>query len=107
VKRCAIYARLLAASLNSPAALEVVLADDLPRLTRDMAELLRVTTRLRTKGVELVWVSDGIPTSQQGATMQVAVKGLVNELVAGVFGWFTEGFTLPDLREARALLAET
>ena len=44
-----------------------------------MAELLRVTMRLRIKGVEPVMVSDGIATSQQGATMHVAVKGLVNE----------------------------
>jgi site-specific DNA recombinase len=70
----------LAAALNSPAAFEVVLVEDLSRLTRDMAELLRVTTRLRFKGVELVGVSDGIATSQQGAKMHVAVKGLVNEL---------------------------
>lgn len=45
-----------------------------------MAELLRVTTRLRLKGVELVGVSDGIATGQQSAKMHVAVKGLVNEL---------------------------
>ena len=74
------YQQLLAAALSSPAAFEVVLVEDLSRLTRDMAELLRVTTRLRLKGVELVGVSDGIATSQQGAKMHVAVKGLVNEL---------------------------
>jgi tetratricopeptide (TPR) repeat protein len=27
------------------------------------------------------------------------------ELVAGIYGWFTEGFDTPDLREAKALLA--
>jgi site-specific DNA recombinase len=74
------YQQLLAAALSSPAVFEVVLVEDLSRLTRDMAELLRVTTRLRLKGVELVGVSDGIATSQQGAKMHVAVKGLVNEL---------------------------
>lgn len=61
------YQQLLAAALSSPAAFEVVLVEDLSRLTRDMAELLRVTTRLRLKGVELVEVSDGIATGQQGA----------------------------------------
>lgn len=74
------YQQLLAAALSSPAAFEVVLVEDLSRLTRDLAELLRVTTRLRLKGVELVGVSDGIATGQQGAKMHVAVKGLVNEL---------------------------
>src|SRR5262249_50968 len=28
------------------------------------------------------------------------------ELLAGVYGWFTEGFDTPDLKEAKALLAE-
>src|SRR5262249_8954187 len=74
------YQRLLAEALSSPLAFEVILVEDLSRLTRDMAELLRVTTRLRLKGVELVGVSDGIATDRQGAKMQLAVKGLVNEL---------------------------
>jgi site-specific DNA recombinase len=74
------YQQLLAAALSSPAAFEIVLVEDLSRLTRDMAELLRITTRLRLKGVEVVGVSDGIATGQPGAKMHVAVKGLVNEL---------------------------
>ena len=45
-----------------------------------VAEPLSVTTRLRLKGVGVVGVSDGIATSQQGAKIHVAVKGLVNEL---------------------------
>jgi predicted ATPase len=28
------------------------------------------------------------------------------ELLAPIFGWFTEGFDLPDLMEAKALLQE-
>jgi predicted ATPase len=28
------------------------------------------------------------------------------ELLAPVYGWFTEGFDTPDLREAKALLNE-
>ena len=73
------YQQLLATALSSPAAFEVILVEDLSRLTRDMAELLRVTARLRLKGVELVGVSDGIATGRQGAKMHLAVKGLVNE----------------------------
>jgi predicted ATPase len=30
----------------------------------------------------------------------------VRELLAPVYGWFTEGFDTPDLKEARALLDE-
>jgi predicted ATPase len=29
------------------------------------------------------------------------------DLVAGIYGWFTQGFDTPDLREAKALLATT
>jgi hypothetical protein len=29
------------------------------------------------------------------------------ELLAPVYGWFTEGFDTPDLKEAKALLEET
>jgi site-specific DNA recombinase len=47
------YQQLLVAALSSPAAFDVVLVEDLSRLTRDMAELMRVTTGLRLKGVEL------------------------------------------------------
>jgi len=28
------------------------------------------------------------------------------ELLAGIYGWFTEGFDTPDLIDAKALLAE-
>ena len=29
-----------------------------------------------------------------------------HELLAPIYGWFTEGFDTPDLKEAKALLAE-
>jgi DNA invertase Pin-like site-specific DNA recombinase len=74
------YRQLLAAALSSPPVFEVILVEDLSRLTRDMAELLRVTTRLRLKRIELVGVSDRITTNRQGAKMHLAVKGLVNDL---------------------------
>jgi DNA invertase Pin-like site-specific DNA recombinase len=74
------YQQLLTMALSSPAAFEVILVEDLSRLTRDMAELLRITTRLRFKGDRASRVSDGIATGRRGAKMQLAVKGLVNEL---------------------------
>jgi DNA invertase Pin-like site-specific DNA recombinase len=77
------YQQLLAVALSSPATLDVVLVEDLSRLTRDMAELMRLSSRLRLKGRELVGVSDGITTGGQGAKMHLAVKGLVNELYSG------------------------
>jgi predicted ATPase len=31
-------------------------------------------------------------------------RGEAHDLVAGVYGWCTEGFDTPDLKEAKALL---
>ena len=31
-------------------------------------------------------------------------RGKAHDLLAPVYGWFTEGFDTPDLREAKALL---
>jgi len=74
------YQQLLAAALNAPPTFEIILVEDLSRLTRDTSELLRLYHRVRLKGIELVGVSDGIATAQQGAKVQLTVKGLVNEL---------------------------
>jgi site-specific DNA recombinase len=74
------YQRLLAAALGPSRPFEVIVVEDLSRLTRDMAEALRLYHRLRLKGIELVGVSDGIATARQGGKVQLAVKGLVNEL---------------------------
>jgi DNA invertase Pin-like site-specific DNA recombinase len=43
------YQQPLAAALSSPASVDVVLVEDLSRLTRDMAELMRLST-LRSSG---------------------------------------------------------
>ena len=74
------YQQLLAAALSPTKPFDVILVEDLPRLTRDMAEILRIYHRLRLKGIDLVGVSDGIATGTQGAKVHLAVKGLVNEL---------------------------
>jgi predicted ATPase len=33
-------------------------------------------------------------------------RGEARDLLAPVYGWFTEGFATPDLKEAKALLGE-
>ena len=38
--------------------------------------------------------------------MRADALGQARELLAPVYGWFTEGFDTPDLQEAKALLAE-
>jgi predicted ATPase len=36
---------------------------------------------------------------------QQGKRDQARELLATIYGWFTEGFDTPDLRDARALLA--
>ncbi len=74
------YQQLLAGALSTPSPFDLILVEDLSRLTRDTAELLRLFHRLRLKGIDLVGVSDGIATGQPGAKVHLTVKGLVNEL---------------------------
>jgi predicted ATPase len=38
--------------------------------------------------------------------LQQGKKAEVQQLLAGVYGWFTEGFETVDLKEAKALLEE-
>jgi DNA invertase Pin-like site-specific DNA recombinase len=91
------YLQLVAAALATPARFDTVLVEDLSRLTRDTGELLRLYHRLRLKGVEIVGVSDGVASGQQGGKVHLTIKGLVNELY------------LDDLREKthRGLAGQT
>ena len=38
--------------------------------------------------------------------LQQGKKEEVQQLLAGIYGWFTEGFDTVDLKEAKALLEE-
>jgi site-specific DNA recombinase len=74
------YQQLLAAAAATPPGFDTILVEDLSRLTRDTGELLRLYHRLRLKGIDIVGVSDGIASGQQGGKVHLTVKGLVNEL---------------------------
>ena len=75
------YQELLTAALLGPTSpFDVILVEDLGRLTRDTGEALRLYQRLQLKGIEIVGVSDGIQTGQPGAKVHLTIKGLTNEL---------------------------
>jgi DNA invertase Pin-like site-specific DNA recombinase len=74
------YQQLLKAAFMMPPVFDIILVEDLSRLTRDTGELLRLNQRLRLRDIEIVGVSDGIATGRQGAKVQLTVKGLFNEL---------------------------
>ena len=66
--------------------------------TLDMLEALDVTAELVEAGeVVRTWQ---VRDRKQGKIAEA------KELLAGIYGWFTEGFDTPDLIEAKALLEE-
>jgi site-specific DNA recombinase len=58
---------------------EVLLVDDLSRLSRDQVETERTRRRLVHWGVRLIGVSDGIDTATKGHKLLSTMKGLMNE----------------------------
>lgn len=59
---------------------DLLLVDDLSRLSRDSTETGRVIKRLKFAGVRLVGVSDGVDTSRKGHKIDVGLRGLMSEL---------------------------
>ncbi len=59
---------------------DVVLVDDLSRLSRDEAESIQLRRRLHFLGIRLVGVSDGYDSAAKGHKLQASVRGLMNEL---------------------------
>src|SRR5215470_16371564 len=96
------YQTLLTAALSPARPFDVILVEDMSRLTRDSAELIRLSHRLRLRGIELVGVSDGIATGRPGGKLTLAFKGLVNEIYLddlgdktrrGLLGQISRGFS--------------
>ena len=73
------YRRLLAALGGTPP-FEVLLVDDLSRLSRDAAEILRLVRLLQGLGVKLISVADGIETGHKLSKLVVSMKAVINEL---------------------------
>ena len=93
------YRRLLAA-LAGPPPFEVLLVDDLSRLSRDAAEILRLVRLLQGLGVKLISVADGIETGHKLSKLVVSMKAVINELylddlrdrtLRGLHGRFARG----------------
>jgi predicted ATPase len=42
----------------------------------------------------------------EAAKARLGKRTEARDLLAPIYGWFTEGFDTPDLKEAKALLAE-
>lgn len=61
-------------------AFDVLLIDDLSRLSRDSAECAQLIKRLTFRGVRLVGVSDGVDTGRKSSKLDVGVRGLMAEI---------------------------
>jgi hypothetical protein len=63
-------------------AFEVLLIDDLSRLSRDQIESERVIRRLEFQGIRIIAVSDGYDSTSRSAARKIqrGVKGLMNEM---------------------------
>ena len=72
------YLRMLAAAEQG--AFDVLLVDDLSRLSRDEVEMKQAIRRFRFRGVRIVGVSDGFDSDARGYKVQAGVRGLLNEL---------------------------
>jgi predicted ATPase len=66
-----------------------------------LRQALEIAHRQQAKSLELrAAISLGRLWQQQGK------RAATHQLLAEVYGWFTEGFDTADLQEARGLLAE-
>jgi site-specific DNA recombinase len=61
-------------------AFDVLLVDDLSRLSRDDVETKQTIRRFKFRGLRIVGVSDGYDSSQKGEKIQSTMRGLMNEL---------------------------
>lgn len=74
------YQAMLAAA--SSKAFDVLIVDDLSRLSRDQVESERVIRRLEFLGIRIIAVSDGYDSDTKAATRKIqrGVKNLINEM---------------------------
>jgi site-specific DNA recombinase len=74
------YRRLLAAIASAVRPFDALLVDDLSRLSRDAAEILRRVRSLQVAGIKLISVADGIETGHKLSKLAVSMKADMNEL---------------------------
>jgi DNA invertase Pin-like site-specific DNA recombinase len=71
------YLEMLSAAHDK--AFDILLVDDLGRMTRDNIETLTAIRQLKFLGIQVIGVSDGIDTSREGHKIEIALRGLMNE----------------------------
>jgi site-specific DNA recombinase len=72
--------RLLSLALRQPRQFDVILVDDTSRLSRKLVDSLKIFEQLQFAGVRVVFVAQGIDTSNEQAELLVATHGIVDSL---------------------------
>jgi len=71
---------LLNAATQQPRPFDVLLVDDSSRVSRDLADALRIVQRLKFAGVRVIYISQGIDSDAEQHETLIAVHGLVDGL---------------------------
>lgn len=61
-------------------AFDVLLVDDLSRLSRDDVEMKQVIRRFKFRRIRIIGVSDGFDSESKGHKIQAGMRGLMNEI---------------------------
>jgi site-specific DNA recombinase len=81
---------------------DVLLVDDLSRLSRDDVEMKQVIRRFKFRHIRIIGVSDGYDSSTKGEKIQSTMRGLMNEMYLddlrekthrGLYGKAMNGFS--------------
>jgi DNA invertase Pin-like site-specific DNA recombinase len=71
---------LLAAAYGDERSFDVILVDDSSRVSRDLADALRIVQRLKFAGIRVIYISQGIDSVSEQAETLIAVHGIVDSL---------------------------
>ena len=72
--------QLLTAAKQKPRSFDVLLVDDTSRLSRRLIDSLQINEQLQFVGVRVIYVAQGIDTSNEQAELLVGVHGIVDSL---------------------------
>ncbi len=73
------YRRVLDAVASPSRPFDVLLVDDLSRLSRDAVETLRLIQLLQQKGIKLFSVADGLETGNKSSKLAFSFKAIMND----------------------------
>jgi DNA invertase Pin-like site-specific DNA recombinase len=71
---------LLTAAYADDCPFDVILVDDSSRVSRDLADALRIIQRLKFAGIRVIYITQGIDSASEAAETLIAVHGIVDSL---------------------------